>query len=195
MDSNYPLSSPFGIQFREGVAYRRLGLLDCNRFGEYFFNNQKKLANAAIKAEAVPTMESKAAGTGRTLVEVQRQLRYPFVDAKTAYRPYVPPNQNQNNQQSRKSDFKFRFTFSEEETLYVTQDVVPLRRPWWLQPVGKRPRPELQQTTAEGLQQQQQPVQLQVQQEQEVPARRPVAKQRVRAVSADAAAAAPQQQQ
>ncbi len=80
------------------MAYRRLGLLDCNRFGEYFFNNEKKLAMAAIKAEAVPTMEAKAAGSGRTLVEVERQERYPFMKPQVAEKLYVQKNQNQNQQ-------------------------------------------------------------------------------------------------
>jgi hypothetical protein len=93
------------LQFREGVAYRRLGLLDCNRFGEYFFNNQKALATKAIKAEAVPTMESRAAGTGRTLVEVQRDLRYPFAKAQVfGYGPPRPQPQQQKNNFSRKKE-------------------------------------------------------------------------------------------
>jgi hypothetical protein len=94
---------PFPPQFREGVAYRRLGLLNCNRFGEYFFNNEKSLAIKAIKAEALPTMESKAAGSGRTLVEVQRDERYKFSKAEVHDRPYQqrpknnkPPNQSKN---------------------------------------------------------------------------------------------------
>jgi hypothetical protein len=87
------------LQFREGVAYRRLGLLDCNRFGEYFFNNQKSLANAAIKAEAMPTMEAKAAGSGRTLIEVQRDERYKFAKADVFSRQYEARNQQQGQQQ------------------------------------------------------------------------------------------------
>jgi hypothetical protein len=89
------------LQFREGVAYRRLGLLNCNRFGEYFFNNEKKLANTAIKAEAVPTLESKAAGLGRTLVEVQRDERYKFAKADVFGRQFGQQQQAprpQNNQ-------------------------------------------------------------------------------------------------
>jgi hypothetical protein len=85
-------------QFREGVAYRRLGLLDCNRFGEYFFNNQKSLATKAIKAEAVPTMEARAVGTGRTLVKVQRDLRYPFAKPQAyGYVQQKPQPQPKNN--------------------------------------------------------------------------------------------------
>jgi hypothetical protein len=76
--------------------------LDCNRFGEYFFNNQKALANAAIKAEAIPTMEAKAAGSGRTLVEVQREERYKYAKADIFAKGYDPRSQAPKTQNQHK---------------------------------------------------------------------------------------------
>jgi hypothetical protein len=89
-------------QFREGSPYRRLGLLKGNRFGQYFFDNFHELAVKAIKEFEKPNMEQQAAATGRPVVDLERERRYIYSEAKTlSYRPNAPGNnqgrQNNNN--------------------------------------------------------------------------------------------------
>jgi hypothetical protein len=88
------------FQFRDGSPYRRLGLLNGNRFGEYFFDDVHQLATEAVKKEGKALLEQKAITTGRPLVEVERQARFTFQDAKSYDRP--PNNQSQNQ---RKNNF------------------------------------------------------------------------------------------
>jgi hypothetical protein len=87
-------------------------LLNCNRFGQFFFDNVPQLATKAIKAFERPNLEQQAAITGKPLVELERERRYIYSDAKTYDRPQSsrPPNNNQNNQNSkRKLDDLFRW--------------------------------------------------------------------------------------
>jgi hypothetical protein len=83
------------FQFRHGSPYRRLGLLNSNRFGEYFFDDVHQLATKAVKEEGKASLEQLAITTGKPLVEVERETNYTFSSAKTYNRPPKAANQNQ----------------------------------------------------------------------------------------------------
>ncbi len=88
----------FVLQFREGSPYRRLGLLNCNRFGENFFDDVHQIATKAVREEGKASLEQKAITTGKPLVELERQVRYTFAKAQTLNsRPYNPQFQTSRN--------------------------------------------------------------------------------------------------
>jgi hypothetical protein len=65
-----------------------LGHLNGNRFGEYFFDNLPQLAIKAVKEYEKPNLEQQALTTGRPVVELERERRSIFADAKTLQGPY-----------------------------------------------------------------------------------------------------------
>jgi hypothetical protein len=101
---------PPPLQFREGSPYRRLGLLKGNRFGQYFFDNYHELAVKAIKEFERPNLEQQAAAYGRPLVELERERRYIYSEAKTLqYRPNAPnANQGRPNNNSSQGGRNFQ---------------------------------------------------------------------------------------
>jgi hypothetical protein len=74
-----------------------LGLLNCNRFGEYFFDNSHQLAIKAVKAFEKPAIEKQAIASGRPVVELEREQRYPFSKAQV-FTTNVPPRGQQQQQ-------------------------------------------------------------------------------------------------
>jgi hypothetical protein len=73
------------FQFRDGSPYKRLGLLNGNRFGQYFFDNNLQIATKAVKAFEKPNLEQQAMASGRPVVELERERRAIFADAKTLH--------------------------------------------------------------------------------------------------------------
>jgi hypothetical protein len=84
------------FQFRGGSPYKRLGLLNGNRFGQYFFDNNLQIATKAVKAFEKPNLEQQAMATGRPVVDLERERRTIFADARMLNGPY----------QQQKSKFK-----------------------------------------------------------------------------------------
>jgi hypothetical protein len=84
----------FDVQFRDGSPYRRLGLLNGNRFGEYFFDDVHQLATKAVREEGKASLEQRAITTGKPLVEVEREVNYTFQSAKSYDRPQQSHGQN-----------------------------------------------------------------------------------------------------
>ncbi len=70
------------MQFREGSPYRRLEHLNSNRFGQYSFDNLLQLAIKAVKEFEKPNLEQQAIAPGRPVVELERERRAIFADAK-----------------------------------------------------------------------------------------------------------------
>jgi hypothetical protein len=76
------------IQFRERSPYKRLGLLNGNRFGQYFFDNLPQLATKVVRDFEKPNLEQQAITTGRPVVELERERRSIFADARMLHGPY-----------------------------------------------------------------------------------------------------------
>jgi hypothetical protein len=94
------------FQFREGNPYRRLGHLNGNRFGQYFFDNLPQLAIKAVKEFEKPNLEQQALASGRPVVEIERERRAVFADARVLNSSFQPKPQFKNPQGFRKSKKK-----------------------------------------------------------------------------------------
>jgi hypothetical protein len=95
------------LQFRDGSPYRRLGLLNGNRFGQFFFDNVPQLATEAIKAFEKPNLEQQAAAMGKPVVELERERRYIYSKAQVHDRPQTArPQQGSNFPPSKKKKKK-----------------------------------------------------------------------------------------
>ncbi len=100
------------FQFREGSKFKRLGLLNANRFGEFFFDNVHQLATKAVKEFEKPALERQAIASGRPMAELEREQRYPFAKPQV----FMSNNAPRNNQQGHNSK-------SEVECVYVGQSI------------------------------------------------------------------------
>jgi hypothetical protein len=70
------------LQFKPRTQYRRVGLLEPNRFGEYLFDNDKEKILARLKKQGEVYYENKAATTGTSKAQLMRQEGWPLGEAR-----------------------------------------------------------------------------------------------------------------
>jgi hypothetical protein len=70
------------LQFKPKTQYRRVGLLEPNRFGEYLFDNDKEKVLAKLKKQGEVYYDNKAVTTGTSKTQLMREDRWPLADPK-----------------------------------------------------------------------------------------------------------------
>ncbi len=77
---NLTKMSLFEFQFKPKTQYRRVGLLESNRFGEFLFDNDKEKILSRLKKHGELYYENKAATTGMPKTQLMRQDKWPLAD-------------------------------------------------------------------------------------------------------------------
>jgi hypothetical protein len=70
------------FQFKPRTQYRRVGLLEPNRFGEYLFDNDKEKVLTKLKKQGEVYYENKAVTTGTSKTQLMREDRWPLAEPK-----------------------------------------------------------------------------------------------------------------
>jgi hypothetical protein len=70
-------------EFKKGTEFRRIGLLEPNRFGEFLFDNDKEGTLARLKKHHELYFDNKAAATGIPRTQLMRNEAFIWSDAKT----------------------------------------------------------------------------------------------------------------
>jgi hypothetical protein len=70
------------FQFKPRTQYRRVGLLEPNRFGEYLFDNNKEKVLTKLKKQGDVYYEIKAVTTGTSKTQLMREDRWPLAEPK-----------------------------------------------------------------------------------------------------------------
>jgi hypothetical protein len=70
-------------QFKKGTEFRRIGLLEPNRFGEFLFDNDKETTLARLKKHHELYFDNKAATTGIPKTQLMRDEHFVWSDPKT----------------------------------------------------------------------------------------------------------------
>ena len=78
------------LQFRDRTSWRKLGLFNGNRFGEYFYNDNKAWGVEDAKKHSETYLKTKSSYTGVPNLTLQRQEGYLWADAKTLDKPNYP---------------------------------------------------------------------------------------------------------
>jgi hypothetical protein len=93
--------------------------LNGNRFGQYFFDNLAQLATKAVKEYEKPNLEQQALASGRPVVDLERERRAIFADARVLHGNFQPKAQFKNpNFREYKKKKKKKRREEEKEVLY-----------------------------------------------------------------------------
>jgi hypothetical protein len=102
-------------EFKKGTEFRRIGLLEPNRFGEFLFDNDKEGTLARLKKHHELYFDNKAAATGIPRTQLMRNEAFIWSDAKTydggrqqqqQSKPRFRGNPNQGNFRGQPKNFR-----------------------------------------------------------------------------------------